>query len=158
MPIFFASLVSDPLTNGEFNRKWKLLPCSVACESPRPVRRRSPRSQPQLFDGALLLLWKAVSDLSFCLRHWGPLPSSTTWEAVAESMALYFNPSVSLPLPIASRMFRSLTVRFSPVFRSRQTHLSRFSTSTITSKMSAAANLGGHGKKHKVTVVGSGNW
>lgn len=107
MPSFFASLVSDPLTNGEFNRKWKLLPCSVACESPRPVRRRSPRSQPQLFDGALLLLWKAVSDLSFCLRHWGPLPSSTSWK-LWPSQWLYIS------TPQSASHFQLLPVCFDP--------------------------------------------
>lgn len=117
--------------------------------------------------------WSRRCHLSHsAMRHCGLLQGSTTWKAGAGSLGLFsfstphkalFSPlpctTLDSPLPLC--MFRSLAVRssFVPAKSSRllsctTTHTRSYSSATFGNM----ASLGGHSKKHKVTIVGSGNW
>ncbi|KAF7563298.1 hypothetical protein G7046_g839 [Stylonectria norvegica] len=143
-----------------FNVAWK------SCSAGRSRFRDPNPSFFNGFDGALRRLGQAVRPAPFCRASlWLPAVQRAE-NAEAEPLNLDFIllplsptplPSASLLLQLLLYMIRPLFVRRSLVFKSLRVFTSRYSTIPIRN-MAGSALLGGQGKKHKVTIVGSGNW
>jgi hypothetical protein len=124
------------------------------------------------FDGALDCLWKAVSPatlLPCVIVAYSRVQQPWEAERGPDKSIVYLLPLLSLTsfrscflgtfcfVFACSRMFRSLVLRPTSVLIKSKRILS-CTRSYSTTTFGNMTNLGGHSKKHKVTIVGSGNW